>query len=98
MLEYNEAVIATDKEAFTDALSENTLGLSVCETIPDALVVAKDKPELDVSGATTDLLSDCLDTLRVNEADSVEIEDIVWLNIAVVFWGATKNDIQTYML
>lgn len=55
------------------------------------LLVAKDKPELDVCGATTDLLSDCLDTLRVYEADSVEIEDLVWLNIAVVSWAATKK-------
>ena len=59
------------------------------------LLVAKDRAGLDVSGATTDLLSDCLDTLRVNDADSVVIEDILWLNIAVVFCDATKNDKRT---
>ena len=40
---------------------------------------------LDVSGAATDILFDCLDTLRVNDSDSVKIDDILWLRIAVVF-------------
>ena len=39
-------------------------------------LVAKDRPGLDVSGATTDILSDCLDTMSVNDADSKENEDM----------------------
>ena len=54
------------------------------------LLVTKDRVGLDVSGATTGMLSDCLDTLRVTDADSVEIEDILWLKVAVVSWDATK--------
>lgn len=61
------------------------------------LLVAKDRAGLDVSGATTDLLADCLDTLSVNDADSVEIEDTLWLKIAVVVWDATKNDKRTWL-
>lgn len=92
MLEYGDPVAVTDREAFTDALSKNTLELSVCETFLDALVVAKDRAGLDVSGATTDLLADCLDTLSVNDADSVEIEDILWLTIAVVVWDVIDEE------
>ena len=40
------------------------------------LLVTKDRVGLDVGDATTDILSDCLDTLRVTDADSVKIEDI----------------------
>ena len=54
------------------------------------LLVIKENVGLDVGGATTDILSDCLDTLRVTDADSVEIEDILWLKVAVVSWDATK--------
>ena len=54
------------------------------------LLVTKDMVELDVSGATTDLLSDCLDTLRVTVADSVEIEDILWLKLLLPSGVATK--------
>ena len=54
------------------------------------LLVTKESVGLDVGGATTDVLSDCLDTLRVTDADSVEIEDILWLKLAVVSWDATK--------
>ena len=40
LLEYaNDPVTVTDREAFTDAFSENTLGLSVCKTLLDALAV-----------------------------------------------------------
>ena len=54
------------------------------------LLVTKDKVGLVVSGATTDILSDCLETLRVTDADSVEIEDILWLKLAADSWDATK--------
>ena len=54
------------------------------------LLVTKDMVELDVSGATTDLLSDSLDTLRVTVADSVEIEDILWLKLLLPSGVATK--------
>ena len=54
------------------------------------LLVSKESVGLDVGGATTDIVSDCLDTLRVTDADSVEIEDILWLKLAVVSWDATK--------
>ena len=54
------------------------------------LLVTKESVGLDVGGATTDMLSGCLDTLRVTDADSVEIEDILWLKVAVVSWDATK--------
>ena len=54
------------------------------------LLVTKESVGLDVGGATTDIVSDCLDTLRVTDADSVEIEDILWLKLAVVSWDATK--------
>ena len=54
------------------------------------LLVTKESVGLDVGGATTDILSDCLDTLRVTDADSVEIEDILWLKVAVVSWDARK--------
>ena len=54
------------------------------------LLVNNDWVGLVVSGATTDILSDCLDTPRVTDADSVEIEDILWLKLAVVSWDATK--------
>ena len=54
------------------------------------LLVTKESVGLDVGGATTDVLSDCLDTLRVTDADSVEIEDILWLKVAVVSWDAKK--------
>ena len=59
------------------------------------VLVTKDKAGLDVSGVTTDILSDCLDTLRANDADSVEIEGILWVKIAVVSWDATKSDKRT---
>ena len=36
LLEYDGPLTMTDREALTDALSENTLGLSVCETLLDA--------------------------------------------------------------
>ena len=54
------------------------------------LLVTKDRVGLDVGGATTDVLSGCLDTLRVTDGDSVEIEDILWLKLVVVSWDATK--------
>ena len=54
------------------------------------LLVTKDRVRLDVSGATTDILSDCLDTLIVTDADSVEIEDILWLKLPLFSWVATK--------
>ena len=63
---------------------------SLTRRCPD-LLVTKDSVGLDVSGAATDILSDCLDTLRVNDSDSVEIDDILWLRIAMVFWDATKK-------
>lgn len=59
------------------------------------LLVAKYRAGLDVGEARADILSDCLDTLRVNDADSVENKDILWVKIAVVSWGATKNDKRT---
>ena len=59
------------------------------------LLATKDKVGFDVSGATTDILSDCLDTLRVTDAESVEIEDILWLQLAVVFLDATKTRKKT---
>ena len=59
------------------------------------LLVTKDRVGLDVSGASTDILSDCLNTLRVIDADSVEIEDKVWLKLSVVSWDATKNEKTT---
>ena len=45
------------------------------------LLVTKDRVGLDVSGATTDILSDCLSTLRATDADSVEIADKLWLKL-----------------
>ena len=39
LLEYDGPLTVTDREALTDALSENTLGVSVCETSLDALAV-----------------------------------------------------------
>ena len=59
------------------------------------LLVAKYRAGLDVGEARADILSDCLDTLRVNDADSVENKDILWVKIAVVPWDATKNDKRT---
>ena len=61
------------------------------------LLVTKDRVGLDVSGATTDILSDSLNTLRVTDADSVEIEDKVWLKLSVVSWDATKNEKRTFL-
>ena len=55
------------------------------------LLVARNRVGLDVGDATTDILSDCLEALRVTDADSVEIEDILWLKLSVVSWDATKN-------
>ena len=37
LFEYDTPLTVTDREPFTDALSENALGLSVCETLLDAL-------------------------------------------------------------
>ena len=54
------------------------------------LLVTKDRVGLDVSGASTDILSDCLDTLGVTDADSVEIKDILWLKLSVVSCDSTK--------
>ena len=54
------------------------------------LLVAKDRVGLDVGDATTDILSDCLDTPRVTDAESVEIKGIVCLKLAVLSWDATK--------
>ena len=54
------------------------------------LLVTKDRVGLDVSGASTDILSDCLDTLGVTDADSVEIKDILWLKLSVVSYDSTK--------
>ena len=54
------------------------------------LLVTKESVGFDVGGVTTDVLSGCLDTLRVTDADSVEIEDILWLKVAVVSWDAKK--------
>ena len=59
------------------------------------LLVAKYRAGLDVGEVTADILSDCFDTLRVNDADSVENKDILWVKIAVVSWDATKNDKRT---
>ena len=59
------------------------------------LPVTKERVGLDVSGATTDILSDFLDTPRVTDVDSLEIEDILWLKLAVVSWDATKNEKRT---
>ena len=56
------------------------------------LLVAKGRTGLAVSGVTTDIISDFLDTLRANDADSAEIENILWLKIAVVFWDAAKKE------
>ena len=56
------------------------------------LLVTKDGVGLDVRGATTDVPSDCLDRIRLTDFDSVEIEDIVCLKLAVVSWDATKNE------
>ena len=49
MLEYGDPVTGTDREAFTDALSKNTLGLSVCETFLDALSVSKEPEKAEAS-------------------------------------------------
>ena len=59
------------------------------------LLVAKYRAGLDVGEVTADKLSDCFDTLRVNDADSVENKDILWVKIAVSSWDATKNDKRT---
>ena len=56
------------------------------------LLAAKDRAGLDV------ILFDCLDTLRANDADSAEIENILWLKIAVVSWDATKKMISGHAL
>ena len=61
------------------------------------LLVTKDRIGLDISGASTDILSDCVDTLRVTDADSVEIEDILWLRLSVVSWDATKNEKRSFL-
>ena len=60
--------------------------------LPKTELRQRDRAGLDVSGTTTDILSDCLDTLRVNDADSITIEDMLWLTFAVVFWDAGKCD------
>ena len=39
------------------------------------LLNTKDRVGLNVGDAATDILSDCLDTLRVTDADSIEIEE-----------------------
>ena len=54
------------------------------------LLVTEDRVWLDVGGATTDILSDSLYTLRVSDADSVEIEDKLWLKLPLFSWVATK--------
>ena len=59
------------------------------------VLVTKDRVGLNVSGATSDILSDFLDTLRVTDVGSLEIEDILWLKFAVVSWIATKNKKRT---
>ena len=59
------------------------------------LFVTKDGVGLDVRGATTDILSDCPDRIRLTDADTAEIEDIVWLKVAVLSWDATKNEKRT---
>ena len=61
------------------------------------LLVTKESVGLDVGSATTDIFSDCLDTLRLTDADSVEIEDILWLRLSVVSWDATKNEKRTFL-
>ena len=48
LLEYDGPLAVTDRETFTDALVENTLGLSDCETVLDALAVWI-KPEKSLS-------------------------------------------------
>ena len=55
------------------------------------LLVTKDGVGLDVRGATTDMWSDLLDTLKLTDADFVEIEDIVWLKLAMVSRDAKRK-------
>ena len=54
------------------------------------LLVSKEGVGLDAGGATTDILSDCLDTRRVTDTDSAEIEDILWLKLPLFSWVAKE--------
>ena len=54
------------------------------------LLVTEESFRFDVGDAKTDIVSDCVDTLRVTDADSVEIEDTLWLKVEVVSWDARK--------
>ena len=49
MLEYDSSLTVIDRETFTDALVEDTLGLSVCETFLDALSVSKEPVKAEAS-------------------------------------------------
>ena len=58
LLEYDGSLTVTDGETFlTDALVEDALGLTVCETILDALPVSKEPEKAEGSR-----IYDCLDS------------------------------------
>ena len=59
LLEYGDPVAVTDREAFTDALSKNTLELSVCETFLDALAFWIETEKTVVASRVWDYLDTC---------------------------------------
>ena len=57
--------------------------------ISDALVV-KDKSRLGVSETPTEILFENLDTLSLNDADSVDDSEILWKRLDVIVLDAER--------
>jgi len=57
----------------------------------DVLVV-KGRGGVGVSKRPTDILSEWLDTLGLNDVDSVDDGDILWLRVDMTVWGAAKYE------
>ena len=87
----NDSLI--DEEAFVlkngEELVERKPPLKT-SAIPDARV-DKGRAGLPASEILTGILSDWLDTFGLNDADSAEDGDIVWVRLVVVFWDAGKE-------
>ena len=52
--------------------------------------VAKGKFRLDVSETLTEILLSWLDTLGLNDADSVDDDEILWRRLDIICWDAGR--------
>ena len=83
----DEALWVTNEEKL-DEKKPSWLDTSV---IADVLVI-KGRAGVGVSKRPTDMLSDWLDTLDLNDVESVDDSDILWPRIDMIVWGAAKYE------